>query len=622
MGWMGAPTALTFAAATLGWLLFGVLPGFLLASALAPGRSALDRLAVAPAVSIGVAYSVAAWTNVAGLSAAVPVAAASLLVVALASATLLLRRRVTGGPGLWHDAGALRQALPAVVLVVVIWVVAIATSTTAWGVVAPYTDGSTHGLLVVDILQSGRVLGHDGYPAGVHVVAAVVGAVTSLPSALVVPLTVGGGTWLILGVAAFAARISAGAVRWAALAALAAPYVLYRQADWGGIPLVVAVALVPAVALAVLDAGRGWSCLVAALAVGGIVAVHVTEVLVVALLVALVLVARRAPDLRRLLDSAVAGAAGLVLVAPLVGELAAGGGDRTQDPVTPVAGPVAAAAAQWFLTALFRPYVGAVPTTPGLWVVALLAASALLVLSVIGAVVAWRVPVGRAVVLLALLSLVLSTVAAVTSGVTLTAPWYGNGGRLVAQLAALVPVLVGVGAERVVVPARTRGESALVGILVGTAGCISVAGGAVAAQQALDHASVVTAGDRAAFAWLEAHVPSGDEVLNDHRDGSVWMVDASRGALHPVFEDQPGGGFAAYPEWADRLYLQAHVAGFEDDPRARAVAAQWHVHYVFVGSRTFAGWPRSLDVGALERASGVREVFSSGGAQIFELPAT
>jgi hypothetical protein len=83
---------------------------------------------------------------------------------------------------------------------------------------------------------------------------------------------------------------------------------------------------------------------------------------------------------------------------------------------------------------------------------------------------------------------------------------------------------------------------------------------------------------------------------------------------------KPSGGYATEPEWADRLYLRDHVADFATDARVRAIAAQWHVRYVFSGERTFADAQRLVDADALARVPGVVEVFHSGDARVFELP--
>ena len=614
MGAMGDPSALTLVAAAVGWMVVGVVPGWMVASALAPHRSVLDRLVVAPAIAIGLAYSAAAWCNRLGVDSALQAAIGALALASVASVVVLLRRRRSAAPAPLDRAASLRSIRIPLVIVVAMWVVAMATSVSGWGLVVPGSDGNSHGLLVVHILQSGDVLGRQGYPLGVHLVSALVGAMTSVPSALVVPLTLLGSVWLVMGVAALAGRVSAECMPWAALAACAVPYFPFGQVNWGPVPLVVAVALVPGVALAVLDAADRTGLLLGAVSVAGLIAIHVTEALVAAALVGLVVLARRRPILVPLRNGVVVAVGGLLLVAPLVGELVAGGASRPQEP-SRGDGPIAA-----LVSSLLQPFVPSGWADPVLFACSLLAASVLLAISVVGALRAWPHPYGRAVTLLIGVLMVLAVLARVTRGGLLTSPWYGDGDRLVAQSAALLPVLLGVGVARLLTRAREGGPARVVAAAVGLSAAFVVAQGVVAAQQGLGAFSVVTSADRLAFAWLAQHARPGELVLNDHRDGSVWMVEATSGTAQPLFGGKPGGGYEAYPEWADRLYLRDHVADIGTDPRVRATADEWQVRYVFSGERTFGDAPRLVDADALARTPGVVEVFRQGGVRVFQLP--
>ncbi len=592
-------------------------------SAVTPARSALDRLAVAPAVSIGLAYPAGAWANRLGFAVALQVALAVLLLASIGAGAVLLRRRREGAAGPLHDRGTLTAVRFPLLLVTLLWLVAMATSEAGWGLVAPNSDGNTHGLLTVSLLQHGEVLGFGGYPLGVHVVAALVGVVTSVPSALVVPLTLLGPVWAVLGVAAFAGRISRTMVPWAAFAACAVPYFPFGQVIWGPVPLVVAVALVPAVALAVLDASGRGALLVAAVSVAGLLAIHVTEALVAGLLVVLALVSARrllwAPLLRGLLVALGA----LLLTWPLVVELLRGGAVRPPDPGAPVEDAGAAGGlALAVVTNFMRPFVPAAWPDPMIWTGAVVATCVLIVVSVLGARRVWAEPHGRAVVLLVVALLGLALIARVTTGALVTSPWYGNGNRLVAQVAALLPVLLGSGLERLLPRVRAGGAAAVAAVAVGLCVVAALVQGVVAAEQGLGGSSVVTADDRLAFAWLAAHVGPGEHILNDHRDGSVWMVEATSGVDQPLFGGKPGGGFEADPAWADRVYLRDNVADVDTDPRVREIAQRWKVRYVFSGERTFLESPRLVDAAALARVPGVVEVFRSGDARVFELPGT
>jgi hypothetical protein len=218
MGAMGAPTAATFLVALVGLLALGMGPGWLVATALTPSRSALDRLAVSPAVSLGIAYPAAAWTDRLGLPHAPGAALVALVTASAVSGAVLLRRRGdgAGAPASWRP--SLAPVLVPLAVVVALWVLVLWTSTPGWSAVVPNSDGNTHGLLVVDLIQHDRVLGF-AYPLALHLIAALVGSATSVPSALVVPLTIMASSWAVLGAASATRRISAGATRWAALAA-------------------------------------------------------------------------------------------------------------------------------------------------------------------------------------------------------------------------------------------------------------------------------------------------------------------------------------------------------------------------------------------------------------------
>jgi hypothetical protein len=614
MGAMGAPTAVTLVAATLGWLLVGVLPGWLVASAALPGRSPLDRLALAPAISVGLAYPTAAWVNRVGLDGALPAAATALVLASAAAMAVLVRRRRAGGPSTLADRESLRGLGPPLALVIGLWVVAIATSAAGWGAVPPGSDGSAHGLVTTSLIRTGEVLGRDGYPLGAHLIAALAGVTTSVPSALLVPLTLLGAAWTVLGVAALAGRVARSGARWAAFAAACVPFFPYAQVSWGPVPLVLAVALVPGVALAVVDARGRREVLLAAVAVAGLLAVHVTEVLVAAVLVLLVLVCQGL-HVRPLLRGAVVGLGALLLTAPLVAELVGGGAARPQDPPRGDSFDVA------LVSSSLQPFVPFSGTAALPWVVALVVAGVLLGVSLLGAVRTWGSPYGRSVSLLVLLLLGLALLARMTSGGPLTGPWYGNGDRLVAQVAALVPVLLGFGGQRVLGRVRTGGAAAsALAITVGLCALLALGQSFAAAQQGLGRFSVVTDDDRRAFAWLAEHVGPDEQVLNDPTDGSVWMVEATGGASQPVFGAVPGGGFDAQPEWADRLYLRQHAAEIGTDPRVRATAREWGVRYVLYGDRGPAGSPRLIDADALAAAPGVVEVFRSGRVRVFELP--
>ena len=189
---MGAPTAATFLLALVGWLALGMGPGWLVATALTPSRSALDRLAVSPAVSLGIAYPAAAWTDRLGLSRAPAAALVALLIASVASGAFLLRHRGHGAaaPPPWRP--SLAPVLLPLGVVVVLWVLVLWTSTPGWSAVVPNSDGNAHGLAVVEMIQHGRVMGF-AYPLALHLIAALVGF--ALGAALLAYLLTSLGLW-------------------------------------------------------------------------------------------------------------------------------------------------------------------------------------------------------------------------------------------------------------------------------------------------------------------------------------------------------------------------------------------------------------------------------------------
>ncbi len=184
----------------------------------------------------------------------------------------------------------------------------------------------------------------------------------------------------------------------------------------------------------------------------------------------------------------------------------------------------------------------------------LLAARVLLAVSAVGARRAWPHPYGRAVTLLIALLMGLAVLARVTRGGLLTSPWDGDGDRLVAQTAALLPVLLGGGLERLLPRARDVGLARIVAIVVGLSATLAVVQGVLVAQQGLGGFSVVTSDDRLAFAWLAEHARPGETVLDDHPTPSpacrAWSRCSTAGACASSSRrrpDPPRDGRVRFP---------------------------------------------------------------------------
>jgi hypothetical protein len=336
---------------------------------------------------------------------------------------------------------------------------------------------------------------------------------------------------------------------------------------------------------------------------------------VVVIAIALGAVAGRRIAVMRLLGvGALAGA----VVAPVVLGLLSGGAARPQEPAhgSSVLGLV--------LWAALRPGTALdTSTEPALWYVAsaMLAASAVTALAVTGAVRLRRSPIARAVAVTAAGCIVLGALARVGIARPLAIPWYGNADRLAAQSAGLMPVLVAAGWLALRARAVDRGARILLGGLAVCVASVLAVQGVAAMSDGLSQLAVVTADDRAAFAWLAAHVRPGERVLNDHRDGSLWAYDASDGVVAPVFGPKPSGGYEADPAFVSRLRLRDEVGRLATDPWVRDEARALSVRYVLIGSDTMGDTPRLLDVEAIAVSPAFREVFRAGDARVFEIVA-
>jgi hypothetical protein len=632
VGALGQPSLLGFLLASVLWLLLGVVPGLLVATWLVPGRSRLERLAAAPLVSIALGFAPAAWLSALGVPQAaqaawvVPVAVSAALVVALGRRGdlrgLVARSRTADLVGL------------AVAASTAVWLLGISLSRTGWSTVVPDQDGGSHGVFVTRILLTGSVSPDQVavfdvadpsaatvfYPLGLHALAAPVAALTSVASALLVPLTVLGSASLVVGSAALASRL--GGPRPVVPAAFAAgvlvPWFPFGLASAGLVPMVLALACLPGLVLALLAVRERRAVAIASLATAGMLALHVTEAVVaVGLVVLAVLLGETHPRARALVAVIGPVALGCIVVAPVVVGLLTGGAARAQD--SPHGGDPLGLA-MW---AALRPAMALEAwrdPTPALMAIVLLAACLVMALVVAGAVRVHRSPLGVSVVIVVVGSLAVGALARIGAAGPLSIPWYGNSDRLAAQAAALVPVLLGAGWVQL------RGREARAVRVLTAVGAVAVAGVLVlqALASTVDAFSRFVAGppdDRAAYAWLAAHVGPGERVLNDHQDGSLWVYDASRGAVAPVFGPKPSGGWDLLPSFDGAVRLRDHITELGTDGRLRADAAALGVRYVLVGSRTFFDVQPQIDAAALEASPAFREVFRSGDARVFEIVA-
>jgi hypothetical protein len=123
-----------------------------------------------------------------------------------------------------------------------------------------------------------------------------------------------------------------------------------------------------------------------------------------------------------------------------------------------------------------------------------------------------------------------------------------------------------------------------------------------------------SADDGAAMAWLRLHATPGTVLINDRTaDAGIW---APYKADVPILLPRSAPG-----EMLERRApILEHVLDLGRDPVAQQEVCALRVDYVYSGARPLAFEVRHLsDRQALERAPYLKEVFSSGGAAVFQI---
>jgi hypothetical protein len=622
--------AAAWVAAVLIWPVVSMLPGYLVVTALEPNRRTIERWAVAPLVSIALLFVPAVWVDLVRPGWGLAVAAVALVLSSVAS-LMVLRRR---GVALLGMPRPFPRPLAALVVIMVLacalGAAVVLRSPGGLDTVVPNDDGNGHGWFVTRILLTGSVdpstvttldplVAHGGgfYPLGLHLLAALASAASSVPAALVVVGVLASAVWAPLAVFALARRLAGPVVGVVAagLLALATPWFPYAQMAWGGWTLIVAVALVPAAVLVVLDLRGPRGLPVAVLAVAGLLVEHVSEVVVVGIVVALTVLldrARRTDLLPRVgwlvVAGAVAGVAAVPMLRGIGAAAAVGQVDSTQ-----------MGALEALREVVRKPLFGFEGPEPVAAVLLTLWGVVSLILVLGGSVLLWRRPTARGVVLSGWLFVVLAFLAYTGRAGLLTLPWYGSGNRLLVQATALA-VIPTAAAVVALVPRVRRSGGALTSVVVVGAvvvGFMLVARTVQAGDTSLRRA-LVTSDHVAAFRWLDANSVPGERVLNDPRAGTVWLYESTAGAVAPVFG--PKHDWRADPVWSGRVYLQDHLTDVATDPRVREEAAAAHVRYVLVAPAVVPGGTPTLDPAAIAATPALREVFRSGDVRVYELP--
>ncbi len=622
------PTA--WIAAALLWPLLSMLPGYLTVGALQSRRARLERWALAPLVSIAIAFVPAIWVDWRHPGWGSATAGVALALATAAALVVLHRRGLPTSTLPPRSSGSLAWLVGLITTSVVMASAVVFRSAGGLATVVPNDDGVGHGSFVARILLTGSVdpltvttidpaavhASGSYYPLGMHLLAALVAKFSSVPASLVVVGLLAGAVWAPLAIFVLARRFASFPVAIVAtgLLALATPWFPYGQMAWGGWPLIVAVSLVPAAVLAALDVRTLPDLPVLVLTLAGLFAVHITEFIVAGLITGLSLLFDKTSPRMRLRR------AGLLLLAAfsalaILSPFARGIGHA--DP-----GGLVDATKLGALTALRTliqiPYFGFQPPGTGLGFALTAWSLVALALVALGTRRLWRIPAARGLVTATWMFFGLAYAAYVGHLGFLTKPWYGSGNRILAQATTLAVIPLAAALVRIgqVVRRRPNARVALVFTAIGV-GAMLIIRTAQTGDAAFARA-MVTNDQVAAFRWLAAHSNPGERVLNDPRDGSVWMFQATGGALDPLFGLKQD--WATDPAWIGRTYLQAQVADAATDPLVRAEAAAWHVRYVLVDPAIIPGGKPALRVAAIESAPGLREVFSSGPVRVYEVP--
>lgn len=611
------------------------LPGLAVVRWVRPGSSGLSALAVAPAVSFGVLFAWATTCDVLSIRVGWATVAVPVLVLAVGALVWGRRRR----PPVRRLRFTTAHLALAVSCVLAFWLWAHAIGSPL--AVPPYDDGANagifiHRIVLLGTLRPGTIVATDladgaggvaFYPLALHLVSAMVVQVTGVGVALAFQVVVAtlACAALPLGVFVLTRRLVARSPRVKVSADVAAgtaafvvavlPGLPWTNLPWGGLALVAGVALMPALLILALEipAHGVWAGVLLAVGVVGAFGVHSSEV-VSALVIGVPMVLAngvRTRWRRSALGALAAVAVAVVLLLPVLPYLGGGLAERTGHNPGRATDMVKAVHDIWFSlvsAAQVDGRWGGVQAWLVFWVTLLLA---------IGVWAARRsgplmAMLGGSVALAVLAWFCLRDN---PTALGIATPWYSNAYRIMSTLAVPLAVFLGVGVARAVA-ARVRAVAVLVVAAVASLVAVPAAAlSAVLGEGTYYYYSPVTSSDRVVYAWLAAHVHPGQRVLNDSFDGSMWMYTIA--GVAPVFG--PKSDMWKSPQWQERWYLLDHAAQIATDSYERELAGKYGVRYIIVGDRVIGGLTRQLDPKALAASPALRKVFSSGGAEVFEI---
>lgn len=620
-----APTALVALA------ILGFVPGVLLYWAINPKGSKLEAAAIAPTLSFAFVFLFGEVTS------ALPVPFAPLPFLAVVGIVALVAARRWYGHPQPHSASTVTvPSLPATLLLLG----GIALATGSWllgihgvGSTPPYTDSANHGLMAAQVadresLDTRRVLASDPsglsadpgetayYPLALHGEVALANRLfgTSFADGLLAATLLFSAVVLPLGLFVAVRQLVPDTPLLAGLTALLGGTTAFFPVlplSFGGLPLVIGTAMVPAVAaVSGRYLARGGGLAEGALgAIGavGILATHTSEIPLLALfvlpMVADQILRRRQRISVVLRRGAFFGLIAAVLTAPTLPLIASGTAERSAIDEGDVA-----SFRQAF--SILRSVIGGG------------SADLVAILAVAGILLCLRrrqylAPVATTAGILALY-----TIACGVDGPfrAVTVPWYQHPGRIALNLVLLIPFFAAFALTELVPaiwarrPVRTN---SLVPVLA-LASALAIAGFSTATKhiRVLFMERVLVGPDaQSAFAYLKAHVAPGERVLNDgNTDGAMWMYPFDGVVpllgLHPA---NPG------PSWHDRVWLIKHLTDLGSDPNVRGGLDRYSVRFIYWNDRNFVDNPHHIDGRALAQNPYLCERFQQGSVRVLEV---
>ena len=653
-----------------------VVPGAVVASLLGLPWRSLRTWAVLPAFSFAVIFVIGEVAQLTGVPFGAPTVSVSVVVLAAIGFARSRRdhRAITASPPI-DDCGASDERLLGsrhrlerqIALILLLLGLGIGIFTWLHGMaghdlVPPQSDAAYHGFFVARILHvhsldiskvvvsdpSGAHAVASYYPLGMHASAAVAAQLTGaeIGRVLVVITVLFAAIVLPLGMFVLARMLAPSSPLVAGFTALAVPSLAlfpYGPTQFGDLPVVVGMALVPITIVLVADAilndddtikRRVPMVISATLALLTVIAVHSSQLPVVIVLVGFLAVERawqkRSPQVlgHALLAGIGITALAAVLFAPTLGSFGGGVSERssfdntTLSAVHAVIGPILSLDSRAFQDPMRQ--------------------TLLALLACAGAVV-WLLRRRFAWVLGYALVVGVMLLAAVSDSAlsqALSLPWYRGPGRVGWNRGFFIPFFAGValafavtGAVRLFKAGRSPliaaslSAAVVFGVVIGYRGYQT---SSAMLRYSFTNDARVTPDSEAAFAWLHRHAGRDDTIVNDVNrlgtttDGGLWMY--AQSGLRPLFGiGQPTmSAFAppdagTLPDLNDRYFLLSHLQELGRDPRTDQLARRYHARWVYFDQRVFTPLRHTLTLAGLETNPRLRLTFHRATVYVFEM---